>query len=374
MSKPERQHFIPRSYLNNFAVRAGDKYFIHGKRFDTDKIVSLSTKDICVDKNLYTIPTADGGKKFDIEHFYADKVDSVFPEIYSILKNRHLATIDFDIRLKVIITALSLYFRTPKFLNIQNRLFESIVSKNLDSTNEKEIAVSLFGEEIRIKRDEAEEVIQEKKDHNRIKFLFQHLQSYEKFVQSKLLDNMAVYHIDDDSEFITSDNPVIIRPHADPTKPEFNYTDYYSQVINPFDKTNMIHLPVDNKTILTILPATKESVSELFQRLDIGVYDVIMYNSDIEKYSENWILGSKTGIEKHIQDQQTYNVENGVNLELMEKYKNKVIALKQLVELMELHGSTSDQVKEKIIKMKSNPYISADINFQKMAQQIEQRN
>lgn len=207
MSKPERQHFIPRSYLNNFAVSSDDKYFIHGKRQGSDKIVSLSTKDICVDKNLYTIPTTEEDKKFDIEHFYADKVDSVFPEVYSILKNRNITTIDFETRLKIITTALSLYFRTPKFLNIQNQLFENVINKTFGTTDEEEITVSFLGEELTIKRNEAKQIIKERKEHNRIKFLFQHLQSYEKFVQSKLLDNMAVYHINDDSD----NNEGIIR-------------------------------------------------------------------------------------------------------------------------------------------------------------------
>jgi hypothetical protein len=217
-------------------------------------------------------------------------------------------------------------------------------------------------------------VIKEKKENNRIKFLFQHLEAYEKFVQSKLLDNMCVYHISDDSEFITSDNPIIIRPFADPSKPDFDYTDYHNQLINPFDPKNMIHLPVDNKTLLTILPSTEKPVSGFLQRLDIGIYDVIIYNSDIQKYSECWILGSRVGIEKHIQDQQTYNVENQQNLALMENYKTKVISIKQLLDLIEQHGSASEQVKERIIEMKTNPYILADLNFQKMIHQIEQRN
>ena len=77
MSKPQRQHFIPRSYLNNFAENQDGKYFIYCKKKESDRINRLSTKDICVTKNLYTIPNT-RNNQFAIENFYADKIDSIF--------------------------------------------------------------------------------------------------------------------------------------------------------------------------------------------------------------------------------------------------------------------------------------------------------
>jgi len=371
MSNPQRQHFIPRSYLNNFAERDNDKYFIHAKRSGSENILNLSTKDICVDKNLYTIPTEDEKKKFDIEHFYADKVDGVFPEVYKLLTDKTIYSIDFESRLKVISTALSLYFRTPKFLNLQNQLFEDLVSSSLSSSATEEVTVKFFNEEIKINRNEVEQVIKERKEHNRVKFLYQHLQSYEKFVQSKLKDNMAVYHIVDESEFITSDNPVIIRPFADPTEPNFDYQQYYSQQINPFDPSNMIHLPLDKKTILTILPGTGEHPSDYLQRMEIGKVDVLMYNSDIQKYSENWILGTKEGIENHISDQQTHNVVNEQNIAMVEDYQEKVLLFRDFLGVLEKYGAKSSEVKIKLEELKKKPSIASDVNFQRYKKWIE---
>jgi hypothetical protein len=102
MSKPVRQHFIPRSYLNNFSENEGDKYFIYGCRKGNNGIISrLSTKDICLQRNLYTIPTNDETKKFAIEHFYDKNVDGVYPDIYNILTDDNIKLIDFDTRLKI---------------------------------------------------------------------------------------------------------------------------------------------------------------------------------------------------------------------------------------------------------------------------------
>jgi hypothetical protein len=371
MSNPERQHFIPRSYLNNFADSENDKFFIHAKRSGSDRILRLSTKDICVDKNLYTIPTEDEKKCFDIEHFYADKIDSVFPEVFKLLKDKTVNSIGFETRLKIIAAALSLYFRTPKFLNIQNQLFENIVSKCLDLTKQEEVTVKIFDEEIIINRNETVQFIKERKEHNRIKFLFQHLADYEKFVQSKLKDNMAVYHIVDESEFITSDNPVIIRPYADPTQPDFDYEQYYRQQINPFDASNMIHLPLDKKTILTILPTTREHPSDYLQRMEIRKVDVLMYNFDIQKYSENWVLGSKRGIEEHIGDQQSYNEVNEKNIRMVKDYEEKTLLFKELLEVLKKYGAKSSEVRKKIEDLKKKPSISSDLNFQRIVKNIE---
>ena len=175
MSKPERQHFIPKSYLNNFGIEEGDKCFIHGKRKNSDEIKRLSTKDICLERNLYTIPTNDETKKFDIEHFYANNVDNKFSFLYDFLTNRENDYIDFETRLKIISTSLSLYFRTPKFLNIQNKIFENIVKDLFENPEIENLEINLFGEKTSITRKEAEDLIKEKKESNRIKFLFQHL-------------------------------------------------------------------------------------------------------------------------------------------------------------------------------------------------------
>lgn len=373
MSKPKRQHFIPRSYLNNFADKLDEKYFIYGKMKGADKVDEpISTKDICIEKNLYTLPTIDAERKFDLEHFYADNIDSVFPAILSLLKDKSTVIIDFETRLKIITTSLSLYFRTPKFLNIQNQFFVNVLKHAFEGTKDDEVTISFLGEDLRIKREETEQIIKERRENNRIQFLVEHLESYERLVQSKLMDDISVYHIYDDSEFITSDNPVIIRAQADPTHPDFDEDEYFNQTINPFEKTNMIHLPIDRKTMLTIIPSSeKTTISASLRRMEIGLLDVMIYNSDIERYSEKWILGSKDGIEQHLHIQYEANVESQENAKHVENYKQRTLAFNDLVKLMEKHGVKSEEVKNQIDEMEKHPFISSDPNFRKLVLEIE---
>ncbi|WP_410478545.1 hypothetical protein [Pedobacter gandavensis] len=41
----------------------------------------ISTRDICVSKNLYTIPNKDGDEKFALEKYSAKEIVAVYPEV-----------------------------------------------------------------------------------------------------------------------------------------------------------------------------------------------------------------------------------------------------------------------------------------------------
>lgn len=371
MSSPIRQHYIPRSYLNNFSDNEGAKYFIYGcRRGSNGKINRLSTKDVCLQKNLYTIPTNDESKKFMLEHFYGENVDAIYSEVYKVLTNDEVKFIDADMRLKIINTVLSFYFRTPKFLNEQNELTERMIRDISQMTKKDEVSYRFLGEEIKFKKHEIESIIKEKKEKNRILFLSEHLRAYGKLVQLKLMDGICVYKLIDNSEFITSDNPIIMRPFMDPTGPSFDYG-ILNNRINPFDVKNMIHLPLNNKYILTIMDRMDESIINTIQRLDIRKIDSLMYNFDVEKFSHHWILGSKKGIESHFADQKKYNEETSENREMFDDYKEMVLENKELVELMEEFGIGHEKVRAKINQMKKNSKVMADPNFMEMVRKIE---
>jgi len=374
MSNPIHQHFIPRSYLNNFGTSENDKNFISAKNKNDDKIITVSTKDICVEKNLYTLPPKENQNKFAIEHFYADNIDGKYPEVYKILTNKDISDIDIPTKVNIISVALSLYFRTPKFLNQENILFEKLVKEAHKKSKGGDYIIEYGGESIIINPEEVEQIIKEQKEHNRIKFLSQHLESFEIFVKSKIQDAINVYHIIDESEFITSDNPVIIRPYADPTDEKFDSEEYYSQDINPFDKRNTIHLPLDSKTILTILPNLDEFPDLKIRRLEKLQFDTIMYNHDIERYSERWILGKKESIENHLIDQIEFDKPTPENIQMLNAYKEKTILLKELTILIEKNGVQNVEVFEKAMYMETRDSVKKDPNFEKILKTIKTAN
>lgn len=372
MSKPIHQHFIPKSYLNNFAVSEDGKNFISAKNSEEDKIITVSTRDICVNKNLYTLPNDEN--KFAIEHFYADNIDAEFPKIYKTLKDKTVSDIDRETKEKIISVALSLYFRTPKFLNEENKLFEELVCEAQKNSKGGDFIIEYAGEEITISPKEVQLIIKEQKENNRINFLSQHLDNYEKLIKSKIKDTIYVYHLIDDSQFITSDNPVIIRPYADPTDENFDAEKHYNQVVNPFDRANTIHLPLDNKTILTILPNLDSFPDLKIRRLEKLRIDTVMYNIDIERYSERWILGMPGSIENHLEEQIEFNKPSPENIKAVDGYIEKTVQLKKLTELIEKNGLINNDVLKKARHMETLKSVNEDPNFKRILHIINKAN
>lgn len=374
MSKPVHQHFIPRSYLNNFGSKKDDKVLINAKLKNEDEIKIVSTKDICVNKNLYTLPEKDGQNKFALENFYADQIDGKFPEIYDVLSNPEIDEIDIEMKTKIISVALSLYFRTPKFLNQENKIFEELVRSAHAKSKGRDIIIEYAGESIIISPEEVDQIVKEQKENNRIKFLSHHLQSFKKFVESKLTDTIYVYHIVDDSELITSDNPVFIRPYGNPFDENFDYEKYYSQDIDPFEKTNTIHVPLDRKTILTILPNLDDFPTQKIRRLKKLRFDTVLYNSDIEKYAERWILGSELGLITHIRDQHEFNNPSKEIIVEAERYKEKTSELYELMNLIEKNGVRNKEVYLKAKYMENLKSVKDDPNFKNILKVIKAEN
>lgn len=372
MSKPVHQHFIPKSYLNNFSFCEKDKNFISAKNKESEKILTLSTRDICVEKNIYTLPVSKN--KFAIEHFYADNIDGKFPEVYKILIDKNIEEIDVETKVKIVSVALSLYFRTPKFLNQENKILEELIRATQKKSNGGDFIVEYAGEQIIINPYEVEQIIKEQKENNRIKFLSQHLEAFEKLVKSKIKDIIYVYHIIDDSELITSDNPVIIRPYADPTEKNFDPENYYNQSINPFDATNTIHVPIDNKTILTILPNLDLYPDLKIRRLEKLKIDTLMYNHDIERYSERWILGKPGSLENHLKHQIEFNEKNTEAVSAVEAYIEKTLQLKELTDLIAKKGVRNKEVIEKAKYMETLESVKKDPNFAGIFKKIIEAN
>ena len=364
MAKYEHQHFIPRSYLNNFANKVDDEKFrIHAWSNQAKEIKYISTTDVCTETNLYTIPTKTGGKRFDLEHFYADKIDGVYPLVYKILKDDNIKTIDFNTRLKIITTTFSFFFRTPKFLNQLNQELEKLIWNILKHEGGDEYVLRIFGEEVKLTKIEVQQIIKERKEQNRILFLVRHMESYEKFVQSKLHDAISIYNVVDGSELITCDNPVVIRPYANPLDPKFSYDKYYAQEINPFNPNNIIQLALDKKTLLLVMPNNANLSPELVFRNPITLKEVVIYNNEIEKYAERWLLGSKEGIENYFTTLSTLNAETPENLKMVDDYRERTRLVFELLEIMESKGIDSDDFKNRIEELKQNPIMENDQSF-----------
>ena len=362
MSKPKHQHFIPKSYLKNFAVKKGDKFFVEGKRKDEEKPKEnlISIRDICVDKNLYTIPHIEGDDKFEIEKYYAENIDAVYPEVYALLTNPDITYITAEQRGQIIMTTMSLFFRTPKFLNFNvrsmNKILDYAATNKIDSDGKVKFKFRDYDFNFHI--DDIEEVRTDLKIQNKLKFLREHLSDWQEFVKYKLKAGISVFHIHEEINLITSDNPVIMR-------------NVLGNSFNIFDPSNIILVPLDSKHFLTIFPNTESVLTDRIFRGERDKWFALTSNSDIEQNAEEWIIGSHDSVKKHLADQVKYNIENKENLQAVENIKEKAKDMIDLTYLLEEVGTFAHQrIADKVKELRKKNIYRDDPEMQKIVLEL----
>lgn len=322
-NKPDHQHFIPRSYLRNFAQSKKDKKFVEVADIVFKNISLASTKNICVKKGLYTLKDMQD-EAYALEKYYAEHVDSIYPEVYNLLIDKNTTIISNRQKHKIINTILSLYFRTPKFLHAHNKFTAKAIDRLIDyyPDEEENIKINYLGQKLEFLRSETEEIKRKIFEQNREEFLLTHFDAWHQFVSFKYQSAISVFEIKGDIELITSDNPV----------------DIHSGVQNSFylfDPTNVIQIPLDRRHYLFIYPNTEKGQSnKIFREVRDKTFALVL-NHSIHKNAEMWIIGYPNTVEKHIKDQKKYNEPNEENEKWVEDIKEKVTVMKNLVETIE---------------------------------------
>jgi hypothetical protein len=359
----EHQHYIPRSYIKNFASKQGDKYFVEALHKKTNKIIpSLSTKDICVSTNLYTMQETQGDK-FAIEKFYAQNVDSVYPEVYDLLINPEVKFITLDERRKIIFTTMSLYFRTPKFLNAHNTLIDNVfddIAKYVDPKTGI-VNCTFENEKIKFHISEIDNIKKEQRIKNKQAFLATHLELWHNFVEFKLNDGISVFQVEGDIDLITSDNPVVIRSIEE-------------NKFNIFDPNNIIQLPLDRRHFLTIFPKTELSVQSQIFRGKRDQYFSLTSNLSVDRNCEEWIFGFSNTIVKHLDDQKKYGAHTEENIKMLEDSKTKAIKLSELLKTSQELGLFHQSVIDKVKEFRELEIFKGDLILENLIKELELRN
>lgn len=357
MSGPTRQHFIPRSYLNNFALEKDGKYWVEGKLKNEiiPKPNLISTKDICVNKNLYTIPHIQDEDKYKIESYYANEVDGVYPDVYKILTSPSKSRLSNEEKRKILMTTMSLFFRTPKFLNTNSKRINYIINYAKTHHCNNNGRVKFKHQEFDLDFDviNIENVIEYYKLKNKIYFLQNHLKEWHDFINFKLEAGLTVYEINGDVDLISSDNPVIMRSIE-------------SKQFHVFDPTNMIELPLDNRHYLVIFPNTVDSSNTHLFRQERDNWFAINVNRGVDERSEDWILGKPGTITKYLKDKIKYEAYSPENVRYAEEFIGQVEDMQKLIEIMEKFGFYSSQTAQKVKEMRKKEIHDKDPNFRKL--------
>jgi Protein of unknown function (DUF4238) len=363
MGGSKRQHFIPRSYLRNFSTVQGDKQFVEVMDKETGQIdYPRSTKDICVAKNIYTIPKAQHDGKYALENYYAENVDSIYPEVYALLADESVIQITEDEREKILSTCLSLYFRTPKFLDADDAELDAIIQRmrSFKVSPTADLFFSFKGRKFTFKQSQIDVVFQEARELNKLDFIINHFAEWQAFLKHKKNSGIMVISVTDEVPLITSDNPVdIYRPFVDK--------------IDVFDPLNVINIPLDRKHYLWISPEEKDADRLKIVRSKRDKAYALTLNSTTEKNAMDWLIGEKGTLQIHREQLDKHNENTPENEKMWADAKAVALGMNDLYNyIMENGGPGSEATRRKFNEYRAIPAFQNDPGFQQLAALVDQ--
>lgn len=299
MEETKRQHYVPRTYLQKFAEKRKKNYLINAAdKNDLSKIIFPNITNVCLETDLYTLKGQTKEERQALEAFYSDSVESIYNEVYQVLADDTILQISEDLHYKIVMTIITMLYRTSKWLHTHNDFFDTVLEKGYSLCKQmNQDSIRIENIEYSIKGKSLETVQREFRDKNKEMQVLTQLEVALKLINIRKFDGILVSKLSPDNQLITSDNPVIL-------------TNIALGRIVPFDPENMIGLPLDSRYLLTIMPHSQSDGSHKITRLNhvgsISFAKMVSNNSAQFSSSYKYILGSKRGLSEFVANKELY--------------------------------------------------------------------
>lgn len=288
MAKTEtkKHHFVPRTYLKNFAHRKKDDFYVSVLQKDQpcEKIFESNITNVCAENHLYTLK-GNNESRLQLENIYSNIFENEYANLFSILTNDDIWEITTEKKKSIVSAVLTMFYRTKKWINVYNTFADESMNKIFQVCKQfhTDHYINSNGKRINIKGKSLEELQYNQKNITRIPIILTQLKTALKLIEAKQFDNIYIFKINDNCEFITSDNPVLAR--------NINKT-----TTIPFDIDNAYYLPISNKYLLSIFPKEDFPDNNIIIRMGINKEQVADFNKKQLSNSDKFIIGSNKGI------------------------------------------------------------------------------
>ncbi|MEI6349313.1 MAG: DUF4238 domain-containing protein [Bacteroidota bacterium] len=290
-SETIKQHFVPRTYLKNFGYKKNDDFYVNvlPKNQLIEDIFESNTKNICAENHLYTL-NGDIESRQLLENIYSNVFENEYPDLFNILTNDNINEISKRKRKAIISAIITMFYRTKKWLNEINNFNDETLNKIFLFCKQFKLDyyIDTYGDKVSIIGKNIQELKQNKRKDTRIPFVLIQLETALKLIELKQNDNINVYKIIDNCEFITSDNPVFA-------------ININNKKTIPFDLDNAYYLPISNKYLLSIFPREGLPLNNKIIRISMSNEQVKKMNKLQLINSDKFIIGSKKGLEETIE-------------------------------------------------------------------------
>lgn len=275
-NKTKRQHTVPRCYLKNFSdtghsLHKRAKKAMTPSELNRELNKATSIKSATVIDDFYTVKT--GNDPMLIETLiYANEIENRYPDIYKLLIDPDREGFSMLERNWILICLLSMHCRTAK----QFRLFETILPENT--------------------KHEIDKIRHDYKAYHVKEVL-------PKVIEAHEFKRVIIMKITDTSEFITSDNPVLIIGKDENGNDILKNYDYHEQ----FNPDNTVVIPIDRKHCVVLTHARdKHGVKadgimfyNKIERMDITAKHSFHTNWMMLDSADKYYYGSKEYLESY---------------------------------------------------------------------------
>jgi hypothetical protein len=290
-TETKNHHFIPKTYLKNFAIKKSDDYFINisKKDEDSDKIVENNIKDLCAENHLLE-PVKKGKSKQKLEDIYTDIFENHYDNLFSVLTDDTVLKITDDMKKSVVSAVVTMFYKTKKWSDLLGFHADGDIEKTDQLYNQFKVDhyFNSKGVQVGFQDKTLEELEVSHKSITRIPLIITQIKVALKLIEAKQFDCINVYKIADDSEFITSDNPVLA-------------VNIHKMRTMHFDIDNAYYLPISNKYLIAIFPKEEFPSQNKIIRLMINKEWVESFNTMQLFHCDKCIIGSVEAI-KHTID------------------------------------------------------------------------
>lgn len=295
-----RQHYVPRTYLQKFSNARKSKFYISASdNKSLEKIIYPNIANVCLENDMYTLTGETEEQRQALELFYSHNVESVYNEVYQTLTDDTIREIDESMHYKIVMTVITMLYRTSKWIHQHNELFDDVLDRMYYMCAEMGKDFFIYeGVRISIKNRTLNQL---KDDFRAMKKEGQVLTQLDiafRLIDIRKFDGLLVCKLNPECQLITSDNPVVLT----------NIDTYH---LAPFDPENMIRLPLDSGHLLTILPHSQSDGIHKIVRLNVNSATsnakMIANNTSQLESSFRYILGSKRALSNFIENRGIYN-------------------------------------------------------------------
>jgi len=201
-AETKKHHFVPKTYLKNFAISRNDNYFVNvlNKNQPGDKISEINILDMCAGNHQLKL-NKNGKSEQKLEDIYTDIFENHYDKLFSVLTDDRVLEITDELKKSVVSAVVTMFYKTKKWSDILGYHTDVNMQKIDQLRNQFKVDhyFNSKGVQVAFKDKTLEELEVSHKNITRIPLIITQLKVALKLIEASQFGYINVYKIDYDS-------------------------------------------------------------------------------------------------------------------------------------------------------------------------------